>query len=250
MATIPTAAPAPGPQASMSAIGRIWGTFFSPKATFEDICRSPSWIAPILLLTILSLCGTTIFSRRVGWEKLVLQQLEKSPRTAQMSPEQRQQTIAQQAKVAEVIGYVASGLFFIIATLLIGAIYMGAFNLLAGAGIRFPTALAIVSHSLLPLGVGSLMGIAVLLLKDPETIDLEHLVSSNVGAFLSADSPKWLSALGSSLDIFSIWALILMGVGFSVANPKKISFGKGLGIVLSVWAIYVLAKTGIKAVLS
>jgi len=34
--------------------GRIIGVFFSPKNTFEDIVRKPSWMLPIVLLTVLS----------------------------------------------------------------------------------------------------------------------------------------------------------------------------------------------------
>src|SRR5712691_3248497 len=42
MATTP--APAPEPQASISPFGRIIGVLFSPKSTFEDIARKPSWV--------------------------------------------------------------------------------------------------------------------------------------------------------------------------------------------------------------
>jgi hypothetical protein len=38
------------PQASISPIGRIAGVFFSPKATFEDIVRKPSWLCHLRFL--------------------------------------------------------------------------------------------------------------------------------------------------------------------------------------------------------
>jgi hypothetical protein len=36
------------------------------------------------------------------------------------------------------------------------------------------------------------------------------------------------------LDIFAIWAIILVAIGFSAADPKKLPFGKSLGIAIGV----------------
>ena len=49
MATEPMPIPAPvvEPAAKISPFGRIIGVLFSPKSTFEDIARKPSWILPV-----------------------------------------------------------------------------------------------------------------------------------------------------------------------------------------------------------
>ena len=57
--SVPTV-PAPQTQAAISPVGRIVGVFFSPKATFEDIVRKPSWVLPVLLLTIFSVAVKAI----------------------------------------------------------------------------------------------------------------------------------------------------------------------------------------------
>jgi hypothetical protein len=41
-----------------------------------------------------------------------------------------------------------------------------------------------------------------------------------------------------------------MGIGYSAANPKKISFGKALVTIVVAWAIYVVCKVGIAAAFS
>lgn len=51
-------------------------------------------------------------------------------------------------------------------------------------------------------------------------------------------------------DIFWIWALVLLAVGFAAANPKKISTGKGVGTVFAIWAVWLLAKVGWAAAFS
>jgi len=46
-------APLAEPQASISPFGRLVGVIFSPKATFADIVRKPSWLLPAILLAVL-----------------------------------------------------------------------------------------------------------------------------------------------------------------------------------------------------
>jgi hypothetical protein len=87
-------------------------------------------------------------------------------------------------------------------------------------------------------------------IKDPATVDIEHLVASNVGAFVSDDSPKWLVTLLTSFDIFVFWTMILMALGYSATDPKKISFGKALTTIVIVWIIYLAVKVGFTAAFS
>jgi hypothetical protein len=67
-------------------------------------------------------------------------------------------------------------------------------------------------------------------------------VATSLKAFLPDDAPKVLAALGSSLELFWIWVLVLIAIGFAAANPKKIKLGASLGIVFGLWAIWVLGK--------
>ena len=66
---------------------------------------------------------------------------------------------------------------------------------LAGAGaLNFKTSRAIVSHAYLPLGLKELLGISILLLKDPSTIDPDNFVASNLAALLPGNAPLWQMA--------------------------------------------------------
>ncbi len=70
------------------------------------------------------------------------------------------------------------------------------------------------------------------------------MLATNVGAFLADDAPKWLQSLGSSLEIFWIWFLVLLAVGFAASNPKKINPGSAFGVVFGLWLLWVLIKVG------
>ena len=61
------------------------------------------------------------------------------------------------------------------------------------------------------------------------------------------DATKWLTALLSSIDIFAIWNMILLAIGFSATNPKKLKFGSAFVTVLVVWICYTAVKVGLIA---
>ncbi|MGA2899811.1 MAG: YIP1 family protein [Candidatus Acidiferrales bacterium] len=195
-----------------------------------------------------------MFSQRVGWRSFMIRQDQQNSRLQkqmdQMTPEQRDKMLDQQTKIAPIFGYVFGVLGIFIVAVIIATVLMVAFNMMIGGGIGFTTSLGIVTHSWVPGIIGGLLGILVLFLKDPSTIDLQHLVAANAGAFLSDDAPKWQEALLSSFDLFTFWSMILMGIGYSAANPKKISFGKALGTIVVVWAVYVVCKVGLTAAFS
>ena len=79
---------------------------------------------------------------------------------------------------------------------------------------------------------------------------LQNLIASNPGAFLSEDAPKWLVSLLTSLDIFTLWILVLQGIGFHAANPKKLTLGRAFLTVLAVFILFTLVKVGFAAAFS
>src|SRR3982074_1162263 len=94
--------PAPDEQSQpvISPIGRIIGVFFSPKATFEDIVRKPSWVLPVVLLTLFSIGVSFAINQRINWREFMSPQIEKSPRSANMSAEPKDQQIERGAELS------------------------------------------------------------------------------------------------------------------------------------------------------
>lgn len=252
MNTAPTSASAaPEPTGAM---GRIIGAIFSPKKTFDSIAQKASWVAPIILITLISLVVTAFFSQRVGWRNFMERKIEESPsaqrRMEQVPADKREEVMEQQTKVAGIIGYVAATVAPIISAVLVAAILLGLFNLVLGSKMRFVTSLGIVAHAWVPFVLHGLLGLLIIFLKDPATVDIENLVASNPGAFLSSDSAKWLVTFLTTLDIFTFWSMALMAFGYSATNPKKVSVGKAFGTIFGAWLLYVLVKVGLTVVFS
>jgi Yip1 domain len=245
------ASPSPAATGSDNSFARVFGAIFSPKPTFESIARRPTWIVPLILVIVVSTLVIAVFGQRVGWRNFMIRQNQQSSRAQkqmeQMTPDQREHMLDQQTKIAPIFGYVGVIVGTIIGALLVGAVLMVALNLTSGSKIPFKTSLGIVSYSWVPAIIGGLLGILIMFIKDPSTVDIEHLVASNAGAFLSDDSPKWLLTLLTSFDIFVFWTMILMALGYSATDPKKLSFGKALTTIFIVWILYIAVKVGLTA---
>jgi Yip1 domain len=140
--------------------------------------------------------------------------------------------------VVYVAGVVGSVLFAVI----VGAVMMLAYNVLAGAGATFSQSLGIAAHSLLVGIVSTPIFLLVLFLRPAGTIDPDNPVATNLAAFLPEESAKWLVSLCKSIDIFTIWMLVLLAIGFAAVNPRKLKGSKPYVIAFSVWGALVVVK--------
>jgi len=244
--------PAPDAQSQpvISPIGRIVGVFFSPKATFEDIVRKPSWVLPVVLLTLLSIGVSFAINQRINWREFISQQMEKSPQSANMSAEQKEQRIEGGAKFSPPFTYAIGLLGPIIGILVVALVMWGAYSLLGGANANFGTSFSITAHAFMTGLLSSILFILVLYLKPYGTVDLENPVATNLAAVLPDPSAKWLVALLKSFDIFTFWTLILLAIGFAATNPKKLGGSKAFTIAFGMWAAYVVCRVGFAWVFS
>jgi hypothetical protein len=244
MATVPS--PVAEPQAGISPFGRIIGVFFTPKATFEDIVRKPNWLVPMALILLMSLGAVIALNSHFSWRDYVSQQIEKSPRAAQLSAEAKERQVEMSAKFSPIVAYVFGLLIPICGILVIALVLWGAFSIMAGAGSDYKTALAIVSHAVVPASViGTILFITVLFLKPVGMFDLDNPIATNVAALLSDDASKWLVALGKNLDLLELWKLVLLSIGFAAISPKKLQGGKAFSIVFGVFLVYLVLRVGI-----
>lgn len=245
-----TAVPAPEAPAPINHFGRIIGVFFSPKETFQSIAQRPSWILPVVLMTVLGVIVGFSLNKRVDWREIASKRIEESPRASQLSAEQKEQQIAMGAKISPAIAYTFGLVGPILLVVIVGGVMLGGYNLLGGANANYKVALAIVSHAYLVTMVSSLLFLLVLFLKPPGTVNIENPVAANLGAFLPEGTSKTLMALGTAIDLFSFWIICLIGVGFAAFNPKKLKLGSSIGIALAVWAVYQAFRLGVTFIFS
>jgi Yip1 domain len=243
-----TSMPAPDAAAPVSPIGRIIGVFASPKQTFTSIAEKPSWGAPLLLMMVLAVVVGGLLNSKMNWAQYIRHKAEENPRFEQLSEEKKNDAVAGQAKFWAGFSYAVGAVAVPLSILVFAGIYLVAFNLMRGAGLRYGQSFAITTHAFLPSAITSILAMIILPLKTYGDVDPENIVATSLKAYLPETAPKPLLALGGSLELFWIWCLILIAIGFAAASPRKVKPGAAYGIVFGLWAIWVLAKVAWAAI--
>ncbi|HEY3349360.1 MAG TPA: YIP1 family protein [Thermoanaerobaculia bacterium] len=248
MSDLAPATPAPTP--GIGAVEAVIGTFTKPSDTFGRLVARPTWWLP-LVLTLLATAGSFwIVMPKIDMDRTIREsiekRMEKSGRSA--SPEVIQRQVEAAKKMTPLylgIGVVAAIVFFFVIALVLwgGARAMG-------AEARYAQLLAIWGHSGLPSLVGVLISIPIFLQMPDASLTqdgAQHVLKSNVGAFLDESTPGALRALASSVDIFSIAVLCLLVLGFR--KLPGLSKGAATWTPIVLWIVAVAVKVAWKAVM-
>jgi len=239
--------------AGLSFAQRLVGVYAEPQKTFEDIGRRGGWLGMFLIIAVLASAMTYILQTRMDRETYMRKGLEMSPFTSRMSEEQKQAIISQpQSALRQYSSVVLAPIGVLVFYLLCAAVFLLAFVIMGGA-LNFKKSLCVTVWGMAPPGlVLSLLGILFMYLKDPDTLEIDPAsnVVSNLGMLVARKEHPVLSSLLSSIDIFSLWTIFLLAVGFAAASEKRLSRGKAMTGVVIVWVLAVLIKVGFKAIFS
>jgi Yip1 domain len=233
----------------MSALGRLGNVIIEPTRTFADIAARPGWWVPMILISALSLSFMVAFSQRVGWERFMRQTIESSTnqQIQNMSAEERERVIQLQSKFAGPSATVMAVAATPAMMLAISAVLLFVFGTMLGGTVNFKQTLGVVSHAWIPTIFSTAAALLVLFIKAPEDFDLKNPAGFNVGFYLDPQStPAWLVSLGNSIDVFSIWVILLLATGMSVA-AKKSWAASFMGVAL-LWALFVAVKVAWTAI--
>src|SRR6267143_2945573 len=89
---------------------RLINTFFAPSKTFTDLRRNASWWVPFLIMAIVSLLFVYVVDQKVGFRKVVENQIQsqhkQADRMERMSADQGEQSMQQQIKFTRIFSYV------------------------------------------------------------------------------------------------------------------------------------------------
>ncbi|MEO8505248.1 MAG: YIP1 family protein [Acidobacteriota bacterium] len=230
-----------------SAFGRLIGAIVSPVKTFASIALRPTWLAPMAALVLAAVLVTLVVTPRMDMRSIIKQSIEESGRD--LTPEQMDNAVEQGAKFAKIgpiVGIIAQP----IVLLIIALVFWVGFKL-AGGEFGFGTSFSVTTHAMLPGVLSALLSIPVVMNKPTlgyDEVKTGSFLMSNLGAFAPTGTHRALVSLLSSIDVFSIWTLILLVIGYRAA--AKVSKGTAIGVVVGAWAVYVLCKVGFSAAFS
>jgi len=231
------ATPAPEPEPKPSPVQRIIGVLFSPDATMASIARRPDWVLPLVLLLITSLAAGIIIAPRVDFSSATREAMEQNKNI----PQER---IDSAVKIATTMGKIFSYLapvLSLIGLLVIAGVLLLAFRLFGGEG-DFKQAFSVTCYASVPSIIKSVVTLIIILAKGSiiPAQELATLVRSNLGFLADMKTNPMAFALLSSFDIFSVWFLALMIIGF--AYVSRLSKAKSAMIIISLWIVVLLLK--------
>ncbi len=244
--------PAPAESEGLSAVQRIINVFFAPSKTFSDLNRNNSWWPAWLLLSVFALIFIFSMQQKVGFEQITRNEIAASPKAvAQMDklpPEAREQRIQVSVGFTKWISY-AFPITSLIVAVICAAVLMATFNFGLGTEIKFGTALAVLLYAWVPGILKSLLAaISLFAGADPEGFNVRNPAATNIGFFLSRTDHPALYSLASSIDIFNIWYIILLGIGFSCVS--KVKRGTATSVVTGWYVLITMIGVGWVALFS
>lgn len=238
----PPAATAPPSEPSRGPVARLIGALFAPNATFADIARRPDILVPLLVVLFFSILGTVAVVPKLDFEAAIRDSLEQQKN--QMSADDMERMVPIMVASGKVFAY-ASPLIGLGVLALIAAVLLLAFRVMGGEG-TFKQAFSVTLYSQMPMVVKGIIITVVALMREGIAADeMANLIRSNPAFLVDAKRQTVLYSLLSSLDIFTVWTLILCVIGFAFVS--KFSKAKSAAIVISLWIVTVIVKLGFAA---
>ena len=221
----------------MGIFNRIMGMFHRPGEVYKILSEKPDWLAPFILVMIVSLIFVSI-----TLPTIIL------PEQAEMARERLQERGMSDEQIDESIGAMTGttglifgivGTIFVMLILLFGraGIFLGIFSLF-GEKSTYRHSLAVVSYAMLIHVVDAVIKGFLMIAKQTS-----HVYTSLALLMPGGDPLSKPVQFLNRFDLFTLWELSLLSIGFAVMN--KIPFKKSAGTVYGLWIFWVVLSVSI-----
>ncbi|HSM51262.1 MAG TPA: YIP1 family protein [Thermoanaerobaculia bacterium] len=224
-----------------SSWGRIPGVLLAPRRTFGKIAERPTVLVVLLVGTLLGAAVIYTSFGKISPQEL-LRSVEASGRA--LPPELDAVRLHRFTLWSTAIGavFVSPLLTVVAAALFLAGVRLG------GGALDYRRALSVTAHGLLPFTLAGLLTLPVILAR--ESVGIEELqggtlLLSSLGPFAPEGAGPALTALLTSVDLFSIWCVALLAIGFGIV--ARVSRKTAAVAVGTVWVLGVLVKVGLAA---
>ncbi len=111
----------------------------------------------------------------------------------------------------------------------------------------FKRLMAVYAHGMAVPAIAALAVILVVFLhQGPVTVSSDQVLRSNLGAILGMEGTGVLATLLAALDIFTLWELAVVAIGFALVS--RLSVGASFAITFLPWGFVTMARLALAAV--
>jgi hypothetical protein len=157
---------------------------------------------------------------------------------AGVSPDQ----VAMQHKILEYsykVPFYSAPIFSILALLVMAVVLWAIINFVFGGKSTFGQVFSMTNYAYLPASIKGLITAAVLFAGGGENFTLQNMLGTSPGYYI--ETPGALKTFLTSLDLFTIWQVVLLSLGLAIVAKTKRS--SGFIVVVGLWLIVVLLGT-------
>ena len=224
---------------NMNVFQKIVGVFFEPKNTFTAIDQKPDWIAPLLVIIVLTLVFTMLTMPITLPDQMEKQRVKYEERG--MSDEQ----IDQAMSAGESIGKIAAPISVVIGVpivlLFFALIFWFVGNVVLGGQTTYIKMFSVYIYASLIGTLGLALKSLVIMLRESADVHFSLALLLN-----PEESETLLFKVLNSFDLFAIWQYAVLAIGFAVIYKFTI---KKAGITMAVlFLITVVITVGLSQI--
>jgi len=228
-----------------SSWGRLVGALLSPIKTFESINARPTWALALIVLIVASLIVTIVVVPKIDMQAAIQKRMERQ--NQQLSAEQMER-ISSMAEKMKWISPISGVVIQVAVYFLLALIFWVLFRLIGGE-FSYMRSVAVTTHAYLPQVLSALLTLPILIKAstlDPTAVR-NGMLKSNL-SFLAGDGTSaFARSILSSLDVFSLWTVLLLMLGYSIVAKARRS--TSFLVIACLWALYIVGKAGLSAAL-
>jgi hypothetical protein len=235
--------PASRSDARLSSGQRLWRSFTSPGEVFEDISKKPTWLLCMVCYIAVVVLSSLVIYSHMDHEANLRNTLE------MMNVELPEEAIEDQIASSEnrwFLRPVLGGVFTPVILLVAAAVFFLMLKLM-GSDAGYPDTLSTMLHAYWPPKLISSVLLAAIVAWQGSVTEfgLLRALKSSVAGLLPEDASLPALTLASFIDVFRIWSIVLLVIGFGIV--AKISRQKATVAALVPWVFVALVSAGLAA---
>lgn len=218
----------------MSWLKPLYEVLYAPARAFAAMAEKPRWLAALLAVMLVTAAVTAVIMKPI----VMPEQMERIAKNPDIPEDQRQAIIDRMEGPMAFWGGLIGALVSQPVVLLITALaYWGLFSFLGGKG-GFRHMFSAAVH-------GALVAVPASLVKVPLMFAMGTVkVHASLALLLPPDAEEtFLYRLLAQADLFAVWSLVIMAVGFSVYSGVKRS--TSYWATFGLWAAWILASSAL-----
>lgn len=223
---------------------RMVGVLFAPTETFQSIVRRPDVLVPLLVILAVAAVTGIVMATTVDFSVAARESMSAQERFRDASEDQKDRMVRFSAAFWKAAAF-SSPITTAILLVIITAVIFFAFRLFGGEG-TFKQAFSASLYAWLPMMLKGIIATVVLSLRQEVTFaDFQSPILSNPSFLVDMSGQPVLFALLTSFDVFSIWYLILLTIGFAAVS--RLSTKTSAFLVGGLWVALIAVKMGFAA---